>query len=153
MATATANLRNAYKTAKADGFVKSDFDCAFEIQQADGEKKKKAAIVRNLQIARWLGCDLGAQLDLFAQDERVTAEDRSFEEGKTDSMMGLAAKPSYDPSTPQHAQYMQGFHDATQSRVKSGITKLEPEQKPTPISGVAMTREEYKRQQAATQGD
>jgi len=177
VAKATANLRNAYKTAKADGFLKVDFDCAFEIQAADGEKKKKAAIARNLQIARWLGCDLGAQLDLFSQDERVPAEDRAYEEGKTDSMSGKSAKPSYDPSTPQHGRYMQGYHDATEIRVKSGITKLHPEvQKDLteqaekkakreaeqakdaaafdqPASGVAMTREEYKRQQAAEQGD
>ena len=179
VATATANLRNAYKTAKADGFLKEDFEIAFEIRDAEGEKKRKAAIARSLQIARWLGCDLGAQLDLFTQDERVPAEDRAYEEGKTDSMLGKSAKPSYDPSLPQHAQYMQGYHDATESRIKSGITKLHPEvQKdqddkatkkaqreaeqaadaeafdaPKPISGVAMTREEYKRQQAAAQGD
>lgn len=177
--TANANLRNAYKAAKADGFLKADFDCAFEIQQADGEKKKKAAIARNLQIARWLGCDLGAQLDMFTQDERVPAEDRAYEEGKTDSLTGKSAKPEYDPSTPQHASYMAGYHDATESRIKSGITKLHPEvqkdqeakaakktqreaeqakdaeafEAPAPISGVAMTREEYKRQQAAAQGD
>lgn len=178
---ANAKLRNAYKAAKADGFVKADFECAFEIQQADGEKKKKAAIARNLQIARWLGCDLGAQLDLFLQDERVPAVDRSYEEGKTDSLTGKSAKPDYDPSTPQHASYMQGYHDATESRIKSGITKLHPEvqkdqeqkaakkakreaeqaedaklfeEPPAPlVSGVAMTREEYKRQQAAQQGD
>ena len=36
--TANANLRNAYKTAKADGFLKGDFDVAFQIQGADGEK-------------------------------------------------------------------------------------------------------------------
>src|SRR5882672_4927354 len=79
--SANANLRNAYKTAKADGFLKNDFDTAFQIQQADGEKAKKAAIARDLTIAKWLGCDLGTQLDLFVQDERVPAEDRAHEEG------------------------------------------------------------------------
>ena len=76
LTTATSNLRNAYKTAKADGFLKSDFDAAFEIQGAEGEKKKKAAIVRHLQIAKWLGCDLGSQLDLFMSDTRVPATGR-----------------------------------------------------------------------------
>ena len=46
--TANANLRNAYKAAKADGFLKKDFDVAFEIQGAEGEKAKKAAIAREL---------------------------------------------------------------------------------------------------------
>lgn len=176
VAAATANLRNAYKTAKADGFLKDDFDAAFEIQGADGEKKKKAAIARHLQIAQWLGCDLGAQLDLFVADARVPAADRSYEEGKTDCLMGKAAQPSYDPSTEQYRRYMEGFHSATESLIKSGISKLHPEvQKDeadkaakkaeteaakaqdakafdAPSSGVAMTREEYKKQQAARDG-
>lgn len=176
VAKATANLRNAYKAAKADGFLKVDFDIAFEIQGAEGEKKRKAAIARSLQIARWLGCDLGAQLDMFVADPLVPAADRAYEEGKTDSMLGKSAKPGYDPSTEQHRRYMAGYHDATESRVKSGITKLHPEvQKDqeeksakaaarkaeqdrdaqafdAPTSGVAMTREEFKRQQAAKDG-
>lgn len=176
VATATANLRNAYKAAKADGFLKADFDTAFEIQGAEGEKKRKAAIARSLQIARWLGCDLGAQLDMFVEDPLVPAADRAYEEGKTDSLQGKSAKPSYDPSTEQHRRYMAGFHDATEARIKGGITKLHPEvqkdeaDKATkkaqreaeqakdaaafdaPTSGVAMTREEFKRQQAAKDG-
>lgn len=178
VAKATASLRNAYKTAKADGFLKSDFDIAFDIQQADGEKKRKALIARNLQIAKWLGCDLGAQLDMFesATVTGVPAEDRAYEQGKTDSLLGKTANPSYDPSLPQHARYMEGYHAATEARVNAGITKLHPEvQKDeadkaakkaqrkaeqdadakafdAPSSGVAMTREEYKRQQAAKDG-
>lgn len=176
VATATANLRNSYKTAKADGFLKADFDIAFEIQQADGEKKRKAAIARSLQIAKWLGCDLGAQLDMFVEDPLVPAVDRAYEEGKTDSLSGKSAKPSYDPSTEQHRRYMAGYHDATEARIKGGIAKLHPEvQKDeaakaakkaqreaeqakdaaafeAPASGVAMTREEYKKQQATRDG-
>jgi hypothetical protein len=171
--TANANLRNAYKTAKADGFLKGDFDDAFLIQGAEGEKVKKAAIARSLTIAKWLGCDLGAQLDLFVEDERVPAVDRAFEEGKVDAMSNKPAKPSYDPSTAQHENYMQGYHSVSEARIKSGIGKLHPavaeDVKETaakkakvegqkaedakvfekPASGVAMTREEYQRQQQA----
>ncbi len=127
VATATANLRNAYKTAKKDGFTKDDFETAFKMQGAEGEKAKKAAIARDLTIAKWLGCDLGAQLDLFVQDERVPAEDRAYSEGQAASMKGETAKPDYHPSTPQHAAYMKGFHDDQEKRVKGGIKKLHPE--------------------------
>ena len=174
---ATNALRTLYKTAKSDGFVKADFDEAFLIQGEDGEKAKKAAIQRSLQIARWLGCDLGTQGDLFAEDARVPAVDHAYEQGKTDCLLGKSASPPYDPSLPQHARYMEGWHDATKERIEAGITKLHPEvQKDEaekaakkkkreeeqakdaaafdgpPASGVAMTREEYKRQQAAEQG-
>lgn len=176
--TANANLRNAYKTAKADGFLKEDFETAFQIQGADGEKARKAAIARQLTIAKWLGCDLGAQLDLFVEDERVPAEDRAFEEGKVDAMSNKAAKPSYDPSTPQHARYMEGFHAATEALVKTGIAKLHPEVQKDEAAkaakksqreaeqakdgaafdapqtaGVAMTRSELKEMQAKASGD
>jgi hypothetical protein len=142
--TANSNLRNAYKTAKADGFLKADFETAFQIQEAEGEKAKKAAIARDLTIAKWLGCDLGTQLDLFVQDERVPLAERAYEEGKIASMQNQAAVPSYDPSTEGYREYMRGFHDH-QATLASGI-------KPTPTSGVAMTREEYKRQQAKADG-
>lgn len=171
--TANANLRNAYKTAKADGFLKSDFDEAFEIQGAEGEKKKKAAIARSLTIAKWLGCDLGAQLDLFVQDSRVPAADRAYEEGQTASMKGESAKPPYDPSTEQHRRYMAGYHDDQEQRIKGGIGKLHPAvaedvkevaaakaktegQKAedakvfeVPTSGIPMTRSQHKAMQAA----
>ena len=176
--TANSNLRNAYKTAKADGFLRDDFDVAFEMQGDGGEKKRKAAIARQLTIAKWLGCDLGSQLDLFVEPERVPAVDRAFEEGRTASMSGMPAKPSYDPDTEQYRQYMAGFHADTENRLKKGITKLHPaveaDVKETaaskvktetqkgedakafeaPTSGVAMTRSQLKEMQAkAADGD
>ena len=56
---ATNALRILYKSAKADGLLKCDFDVAKDMQKADGEKKKKAAIARELTIARWLGYEIG----------------------------------------------------------------------------------------------
>lgn len=177
--TANSNLRNAYKTAKADGFLKDDFEIAFQMQGDGGEKARKAAIARQLTIAKWLGCDLGSQLDLFVEPERVPAVERAYEEGQVDAMSNKPAKPSYDPSTPQHAQYMQGFHDATEKAVKKGIGRLHPaveadtkevaaqkvktaKQKgddekafeaPEQTSGVAMTRSQLKEMQAKSDGD
>lgn len=165
--TANANLRNAYKSAKADGFLKKDFDTAFQIQGADGEKAKKAAIARELTIAKWLGCDLGSQLDLFVEDTRVPAADRAYEEGQAASMKGETANPDYHPATEQHRQFMQGFHDDQEKRIKNGMGKLHPavaeDLKETaaqkanrdaekaedaksfdaPTSGVAMTRSQH----------
>lgn len=158
---ATNALRLLYKTAKADGFLKKDFDDAFEMQGEEGEKKKKAAIARSLQIAQWLGYDLGTQLDLFAQDERVPAEDRAYAEGETASMQGKSASPDYHPSTPQHRAYMKGYHDHQaklggqfgklddDKGVKNGKGYPEGEGMPKqPSNVVAMTRDELKAQQA-----
>ena len=167
--TANANLRNAYKQAKADGFQKKDFDEAFLMQGAEGEKVKKSAISRSLRIARWLGMDLGAQLDMFEQDARVPAADRSYEEGKSQAMQGISLVCDYDPSTEQYRKFAEGWH-AGQAILANGFKKLKPEvaedvaktakdkavvdqQKAqdekafdAPASGVAMTRSQFEAQ-------
>ncbi len=162
-------IRTFYKSAKIDGFLKADFDAAAELQKANGEKNKKAAIARHLTIAKWLGFDLGSQLDLFVEDERVPAEDRAYTEGQDCSMEGKTPKPEYHPATAQHRSYMQGYND-DQERIAKGIQKLEPKEGapafedtkpaptgvvpiPSPASGVAMTREDYKKAQAQAQSN
>lgn len=174
VAKAVNALRIIYKQSKADGFVKGDFDVAIAIQGADGEKKKKAAIARDLTIAKWLGCDLGAQLDMFMEDERVPAAERAYSEGQSDSMQGKSASPAYDPSTEQHREYMRGFHEDQENRLKKGIKKLDPEgaeqiekdaavkekseaqrkedskEFEAPTSGTPVTREQFKAMQQQT---
>jgi hypothetical protein len=125
--TANSNLRNAYKSAKAQGgFEKADFDYAFELETAEKEAKARAKIARNLKIAKIVGSDLGAQLDMFLEPTRVPAADRAYEEGRTDAMQNVAAKPKYDPSTEQYRKYMEGFHSVSESRIKDGIKVKNP---------------------------
>lgn len=123
--TANANLRAGYKSAKAHGFDKQDFDYAIQLETVELEAKTRARIARNLVIAKYVGSSLGAQLDLFLEPDRTPAVDIAYDEGKAASMRGEPAKPGYDPSTPQHAQYMQGYHDDQGKRVKGGIKPLE----------------------------
>jgi hypothetical protein len=167
--SANANLRNAYKQAKADGFAKSDFDEAFKMQGEEGEKVKKAAISRSLRIARWLGMDLGSQLDMFEQDARVPAVDRALEEGKSQAMLGQSLKCDYAQETEQYRKFCDGWH-AGQAILSQGFKKLHPEVEAdekaklikkqereaaqakdaevfdAPASGVAMTRAEFEKQ-------
>lgn len=171
---AVAALRNAYKQAKADGFAKGDFDEAFKMQGHEGEKVKKAAIARSLRIARWLGMDLGAQLDMFEQDARVPAIDRAYEEGKSQAMQGISLKCDYSPDTEQYRTFAAGWHHG-QEILSKGFKKLHPEVAAdekaklikkeqreaaqaedakafdAPASGVAMTREEYRKKQEQEQ--
>lgn len=124
--TANSNLRAHYKSAKSMGFEKIDFDYAIQLETAELEAKAKARIARQLVIARYVGSSLGAQLDLFLEPDRTPAVDRAYDEGAAASMRGEAAKPGYDPSTPQHAQYMEGYHADQAKRVQGGIKKLDP---------------------------
>ena len=106
---------------------------------------------------------------MFQEPVRVPAADRAFMEGQSDALKHLSAKPSYDPSTEQHREYMRGYHDAQGKQIKHGITKPEPvttlipaaekaakaEAKaaptvssgPAPVSsGMAMTRADFERE-------
>lgn len=181
--TANANLRNAYKSAKAQGgFEKSDFDYAVEVETAEKEAKARAQIARRLTIARYMGSDLGAQLDLFLEPDRTPAADRAYNEGQTASMKGESARPDYAPETEQYRQWMQGYNDDQETRIKKGIKPLEAaeevvedvkatkavkekvakqkaedekafEEKEPVTSGTPMSRAEFLAQQQAAGGD
>lgn len=130
VATATANLRNAYKTAKAEGaFTKADFDTAIQIEDAEKEARTKARIARQLTIARYMGKSLGAQLELFLEPDRTPASDIAYEEGRQAALQNVSggAKPPYDPSTEQFRRFMEGFHSVSEERVTNGIKPLHPE--------------------------
>lgn len=176
VATATANLRNAYKTAKAEGaFTKADFDTAIQIEDAEKEAKTKARIARQLVIARYMGKSLGAQLELFMEPDRTPASDIAYEEGRQAALQNVqgGAKPPYDPSTEQFRRFMEGFHSVSEERVTNGIKPLHPEVKAdqeaqaekdakiaeqkaddekafeAPTSGVPMSRAQFIAQQQA----
>lgn len=179
--TANANLRNAYKSAKAQGaFEKADFDYAFQLETAEQEAKTRAKIARNLTIARYMGSDLGAQLDMFLEPVRTPAADRAYAEGETAAMQNETAKPVYAPETEQYRKYMEGYHSVQAKQVGKGIEKLHPDvekdvkqtaaekakikkqqdakafdagakEEATPVtSGVAMTRAEFEAQQQSS---
>lgn len=128
VASATGDLRNLYKKAKAEGnFTKADFDTAFALETAEKEAKARARIARELKIARIVGSSMGNQLDLFLEPDRTPAADNAFAEGERDAMQNLPAKLKYDPSTEQARKYLEGYHSVSAKRVKEGIGKLDPE--------------------------
>jgi hypothetical protein len=126
--TANSNLRNAYKKAKAEGaFTKADFDTAIAVETAENEARERAGIMRKLKIAKMMGSTLGNQLDLFSEPDRTPAVDRAYDEGERDALQNIPARPSYDPSTPQYARYLEGFHAVSERRIKEGMGTLHPE--------------------------
>jgi hypothetical protein len=145
-ATAQANLRNGYKTAKKDGFLQRDFDVAFRLKTQTGEKQIKAEIARDMTIAKWLGYSLGKQLDLFVEAEEHDIEAQAYADGEEASRTNKPASPIYAPQTPGYDAYMSGFHDHQETIVKEANTKQPVTA--TVASGVAMTRSQFKAQQA-----
>lgn len=138
-ARAQADLRNGYKTAKKDGFLKRDFDVAFRLRTQTGERAIKAEIARDMTIAKWLGFGLGKQLDLFLEQDEHDIEAQAYADGEEASRDNKPASPIYAPGTPGYEAYMHGFHDHQEGLAK-GI-------KPAQTSGTPMTRSQFKAQQ------
>jgi hypothetical protein len=98
---------------KKDGFKVKEMEIADNLGDLKGEAKIQGEVKDRLQVARWIGHPLGAQLDLFA-DMKAAPQAAPYEVGKSDSMGNLPAKPQdrgYAPGTEQHDRYMAGYSD------------------------------------------
>jgi hypothetical protein len=98
---------------KKDGFTVGQMKIADSLGDLKGEAKIQGEVKDRLQVARWIGHPLGAQLDLFA-DMKAAPQAAPYEVGKSDSMANLPAKPQdhgYAPGTEQHDRYMAGYSD------------------------------------------
>ncbi len=124
---AGAAMKNLGKVIKADGLTLRQIKLMVELATPEGEAAFKANVANDLLAAQWQGAAIGAQLQLFIEPDRTPAVDIAYEQGTQDAMDAKTANPPYDPSVPQHASYMEGYHAETERRIKKGFTKLEPE--------------------------
>jgi hypothetical protein len=71
---------------------------------------------------------MGAQLDLFAQPDRTPAVEKAYDEGKQAFFENKRATPPYAPGVPQYTQWLEGYHNAQDARVRGGLKPLEDEE-------------------------
>lgn len=133
-------------SAKADGFLKKEFEVA---EALAGSPKKEARIVGEVslrqRVARWIGHPMGAQLDLFEKNKGAIVDPR--DEGKQHCMEGGRASPpaKYAPGSIPYTQWLEGYHAEQERKVKSGIKPLagngelddgEPDGEGNPVAAV-----------------
>jgi hypothetical protein len=110
---ADAELKNVAKKAKAelgDDAVDSIKD-AIALESEDGEAIIKAAIERQLRVARWMAVPFGSQGDMFGEPDRTPGVDRAFAEGRRDGLDGKTLNNPYASDLPQSERYATGWHD------------------------------------------
>lgn len=123
---ATADVRNIAKQIKADGFTLRQVKLAIQLESPEGEADFRSLVANDLLAAQYAGAAIGSQLQLFLEDQdRTPAVDRAYFEGQEVSMKGGTANPPYDPSTPQHQEWLRGFNDDTERRIGAGIKPLD----------------------------
>jgi hypothetical protein len=114
---------------KADGYKVLHMQVADDLAGSPKQEARvHAAVHDRLQVARWVGHPMGQQLDLFSQPDRTPATDRAYDEGKQAFMEDQRATPPYAPGVPQYTQWLQGYHDAQDARVRGGLKPLEDEE-------------------------
>jgi hypothetical protein len=122
---AQSAVRTLGKTIKADGFSMRQVKLAIQLETPEGEADFKSSVANDLLAAQYVGASIGSQLAMFMEPDRTPAVERAYEEGQKASMTNGQPKPPYDPSTPQAAQWLKGFHDDTERRTRAGISKLD----------------------------
>lgn len=152
----TGDLRALYKTAKADGFTKDQFDLAIQLATPEGVEKFKEKMNRQTLTLMYTASPLTGQFELFS-GAPAPSEDESlkvaYEAGVNDSKAENPAKTKdYAPGSKQMEEYLRGFHDHGTSKL-AGMKTLETEPPAVPTSGQPMTRQQYRDQQAQLKGD
>jgi hypothetical protein len=122
--SAVAALRNHAKSIKADGFTVAQVDFAIKLQTPEGEESAREKLANEIQSAKWVGSPLGTQFS-FDLEDRTPAVDRAHDEGKQAALEGKRPSPPYDPSVPQHQEWLRGFHSVQDARVRDGIKPVE----------------------------
>lgn len=122
-------LKRVYNEAKIDGFAKADFLYALDVQSPEKEAETKAKIYRQLQIAKFLGSDLGTQMDMFAEPVvGIPTSERAYDEGRNQALQNKPAKPGYDPGTDGYRQYLAGFHSVSEERITGNFVPMTTEE-------------------------
>jgi hypothetical protein len=78
----------------------------------DFEEKIQGELERKARLARWLGLDVGTQIDLFgdATGVKPPLADRAYEDGKRSGLAGEVCKPPFDAGGEAHQKYVEGWH-------------------------------------------
>lgn len=124
---ADAEFKNVAKLARAElgSDAIDDIKDMIAMETEEGELAIKAAIERQLRVARWMGLPYGAQAGLFDNIDRTPAVEKAYANGKRDGLAGASQNNPHDPSVPQHGEYLRGWQDG-QAVIAAGIRPLTP---------------------------
>lgn len=119
---------------RSDKFSVHQIEDMILLLTPEGEKKVRERAQNSIDALRWSGASVGTQFDLLdPSEDRRPAVDRAFDEGKLAGMEGKVRKPPYDPSVPQHQQWINGWNVGQEAKARAGFK--------APAAGAAATLE------------
>lgn len=98
-------VRKQYEIAKKEGITKKEIEIAFLLETEEGQEKVKAQVQRILDVDRWMGKEIGTQLDMFTKE---SSAERHFDEGKRAALDDQPCKPPSHLSQAASQHWMDG---------------------------------------------
>ena len=89
-----AAFKVACKLIKSEGTKLVDVKLAIELEDPEGSTEMRDRFQRQLEVARWVGAEVGTQFQLF--EDRTPFEDKVRDDGKR---AGLRGEPCSPPKT------------------------------------------------------
>jgi len=114
LATKTAEIRNAYKVAKADGIPKKDIDYVLKIKKQDDDEVRQD-LRRRAELARWMRVPVGVTPDLFDRADTEPFDEKAFNDGRVVGMAGGDRQSPYDPTSTDEQNWLQGYDEGQQA--------------------------------------
>lgn len=105
-AAAKKAVTGAYEIAKKEGVTKKELELAFLLDTDEGAEKVKKQMQQILDVDRWVGAELGEQLNMFPKQ---SASDKAFEDGKRSSLNDEPARPPAMLSQAASQRWMEGW--------------------------------------------
>jgi hypothetical protein len=98
-------VRKLYELAKKEGVTKKELEIALLLETDEGTEKVKLQMQRFLDVDRWMGKEIGTQLDMFPKQS--TAE-KNFDNGKRAALNDEPARPPSTLSQDGQQQWLAG---------------------------------------------
>lgn len=86
-----ADFRNVCKLIKTEGTKVSDIKFAIEVEEPEGSQAARERFERQLEVARWVGAEVGTQFQLF--EDRTPIDDKVRDDGKRSGLKGEKCEP------------------------------------------------------------
>lgn len=122
-ATAKKAVTERYELAKKEGVSKKELQIAMLLLNEEGVEKVRLEMQRFLDVDRWVGAELGEQLELFAK--KSTAE-KHFEDGKRAALSDEKASPPAHLPQKDAQRWLAGHAEGQQTLNVSRLQVMKP---------------------------
>jgi hypothetical protein len=107
---AKAAVVQAKELAKKEGVPWKELQIALSLETEEGAEKHRLEMERLLRLDRWMGTEIGEQLEMFA---KTSATEKAFEDGRRAALDNEPRKPPLHLSDSASKSWMSGHEAGT----------------------------------------